>query len=522
MQTVGKAETATIKNLKVSSKIEYIMKKNLSFVFNVTTLLIGCNNALSQDVLITPTISNGCGYSLINPTHNLNNPINTNTYRSPPSSAIQYVFNIKIHFIANNVPVIEQENKAIDIVASLNLAFNQANIFFKFKGFDNISDSSFLTINGLNINSLYPEDTENIEIFIPNVVLSSTTFGATQAWVSNINNQVSRKIILIRKDRIPTVNLTNQTNSSQNEYTLVHEMGHYLGLYHTHQLWSYHVPTNTYNPVNDFSCALEENLDNSQWNYLGDLIQDTNPDRTDKYWSIFQNNEIIYVPKNNPDCSVNINGYHNDATCNTSINFSQFNPPISNIMSYYRTCRTSFTPNQYTYMRNYINLHLSNDNGTNGFLMNKMNTIESLYQPMTGGYNTQGISNLNYINPQTPVFQKGFDYKFVGCDFQLPKVMSSYTVNQTPIGHPYYQAIKIMQIDPNNAINCYIPPQSAYISGEIISFDSVLYNGNTTIQTLDSEEIINTNLINNLPTGHHIIKKNLNDGQTINQNIIKQ
>ena len=469
----------------------------------------------AQEIIVNPILNEQCASRAIESKYNLSNPLNNLTYRTASTTNTQYVFNVKVHYINNNVVPSEQENKALDIIASLNLAFNQANIFFKFNGFDNLLDPSYLTIDHLNINTLYPTDTNNIEIYVPNVVLGPNTNGWCSIWRDS-NDQITKSIIIIRKDRIPVVNTIIQTNVSQSEYTLVHEMGHYFGLYHTQQLWKLK-PAGGYSPVNDLQCGLEENLDNSQWSYLGDLIQDTSPDRTDKYWSTAIGNPVV-LPYNS-NCSVNIAGYHNSTECNSSINLSLFNPPLNNIMSYHRGCRNVFTPNQYAYMRNYINLQSSNDDGTNGFLINKFNTIASLYQPYSGGYYS-GIYNSNIPTPSIPKFQKGFDYKFIGCDVQPTKTLQTYTVNQIPIGHPYFQSIKIMQIDPNITKNCNIPYMSAYTGGQIISFDNILYNGNFTIENLNSTEIVNPNLKNELPNGHHIIKKNLNDGQTINENVI--
>lgn len=489
------------------------MKGNKLNLILLIVLLMNIKTNFAQQVAVISVLNEQCGTPPMQPLTNFSSSQNTALNRTTPSPSIQYVFNVKIHYINNNVLPSEQEEKALDMVASLNLAFNQANIFFKFKGYDNIPDSTYLTITDVNRLTLYPADTENIEIYVPDVVISQTTYGAAFLWSSTLNNQITRSMIAIRRDRIPVVSTTSQTNFSQSEYTLVHEVGHYLGLYHTHQLWNTRIGSGVYTPSSsDNNCSLEENLDNSQWSFLGDLIQDTNPDRTNKYWIP----ELQY----NSNCTVNTVGYH-ASTCGTSINLSLFNPPMNNVMSYYRTCRSNFSPNQYAYMRNFINLQLSNDGGTNGFLINKSNTIENLYLPFAGGY-PGGIYNPSIPNPETPRFQKGFDYKFIGCDFQLPKVKQSYSVNQIPTGHPYYQAIKIMQIDPNSTRNCNIPPESAFTGGQIISFDTPPYNGISSTQILNNIQIIDPNLKNNLPTGQHIIKTNLNDGQTFDENIIKQ
>ncbi|MBQ0740413.1 hypothetical protein J9332_39660, partial [Aquimarina celericrescens] len=65
------------------------------------------------------------------------------------------------------------------------------------------------------------------------------------------------KFIVIRKDQIPVLNSSAPSNIDFKYYTLAHEMGHYLGLYHTHTQWK--MVGGQLEEANDAECGLEEN-----------------------------------------------------------------------------------------------------------------------------------------------------------------------------------------------------------------------------------------------------------------------
>lgn len=430
------------------------------------------------------------------------------------TSNTQYVLNVKVHFISNNVPVADQQNKALDIVGSLNVNYNQANIFFKYKGYDNISNPALLDFNAANINPLFTLSTPDaIHIFISDTFngQSPTSQGTNGICITRMANfgggfNIYDKFIVIRKDQIPVLNSSNPSSIDFKYYTLAHEMGHYLGLYHTHTQWK--MVGGQLAEANDAECALEENYDGSQWSTLGDRIQDTNPDRSiRKYMS----GSAMY----NSNCTIRPQGWQANATCSTSVNFSLFNPSINNIMAYYNTCRTGFTQGQYTYMRNFI----TDESVPNRFLNTKMNTVDALYLAFDGGYAGGHQGTPPPSSP--PRFQKGFDYEFVGCGQTTPTVMQSYGIHQIPTGHPYLTSIKITQVSTTDTQNCNYPMPSSFNGGEVITFDAMLYGGDYEVKKLNSQEIQNENLINTLPNGHHIIKKYLNDGQVLESNIIK-
>ena len=80
----------------------------------------------------------------------------------------------------------------------------------------------------------------------------------------------------------------------------------------------------------------------------------------------------------------------------------------------------------------------------------KQNTIESLYEPVSGGYEN-GVYSPNTI---PLIFQKGFDYQFVDCDNHTV-IRESYAKNETPKHHPVNTAIKILQVS-SKALKCNI------------------------------------------------------------------
>lgn len=263
------------------------MKNQFTILILATTMLINFNFVNAQEErLILSTSYGECGTSAEGPVFRFNSAeLNSSKFAI---NLTHYVFNIKIHYIANNVPVNEQELKALDLVGALNFYYNQANIYFKYSGFDNISDVSYLDINNTNISALYPVNNNQIDVFVCNTINSpSTTAGVTYTWTAG--NTITKKVIALKKDFMPSFSALNPTLSDLKNFTSIHEVGHYLGLYHTHQQWKYVsgvlVPEIDGSSTN-IVCGIEENLDNSQSLTLGDLIPDTNPDRIQyKYWT---------------------------------------------------------------------------------------------------------------------------------------------------------------------------------------------------------------------------------------------
>lgn len=448
---------------------------------------------------------------------------------------IQYVFNVKTHFVTNLIPIADQELKALDIVASLNYSFNPGNIFFKYTGYDVIDNpgSIYSTINDSNIFqfAMANNTNENIDIFIIDQLGNGSYIGQSYStFTNNGSGQMEKKIIFVTKETIPNFSTTQPTPADLSNYSIAHEVGHYLGLVHTHQLWRY-VSGYGVLPVSDSYTGcdiIEESLDGSQSNLYGDLIQDTNPDRERKrYWG---NNNNYF---NN--CTINTGNYvGNIYGCGNSINFSLFNPPMSNIMSYYHGCSNSLTNGQFEYMRAYVTNHSVNGD----FLQNELNTVESLYKPfdenqvignvisVTDDVIGDGMANVcRSIDGIRYHFQKGFTYTFL--NIYNGSIITTNTIAETPsITTSFVQGININQISTSNVLNfgpvclrgfhCELEP---YIGGKIIS-TNLLGSNILTTQVLDSQQVVNPNLEQELPIQtYNIITKETSSG-AVNQKTI--
>ncbi len=337
------------------------MKKIYLLFFLTSTYL---NSQVTE--LIPVNTSEYCSYSLEKPLTR-NERSQTRLSNNPN----RYVFNVFIHFINNVIPPEEQEIKALDMVATLNMRFNNHSIFFNYNGYENIADASYNQLSSGNINQLSNtySTSNNIDIFVCESFDNPNTLGSTWTWHYVNSGEIAKKLIAIRATSLPeTLNDHLPNNNELSLQTLNHEMGHYFGLYHTHQRWKYD-SNNHLIPVSDgySGCdAIEEPLDNSQWSTLGDLIQDTSPDR------ILSRYNLVY---NTSNCSVIWDNYQDD-NCNNHIDSTNFHPPLDNIMSYYHYCRNDFSSGQENYMLAYIYNHI---NG--GFLTNELTDFSSLYVP---------------------------------------------------------------------------------------------------------------------------------------------
>lgn len=328
---------------------------------------------------------------------------------------IKYVFNVKVHYIANNVPVAEQETKALDMVGVLNLNFNPAEIYFKYSGFDNINNTSYLNIDLTTFQSFYTANTSFIDIYVTDMVENNPLVWGTTFAVST-NFGMKRKAIAIRKDKIPNYANIAPNNLELGSNTLAHEVGHYLGLEHTHQRWE--IIPNATNPsaplyiaradgdVNSNCVIKDENLNNSEATIKGDFIADTAPDRPWQKYKVSDSNLITQY--NSANCVIAQSNWQlgpMEGCAANTINFNPsngavFNPPINNIMAYYQLCSQSFTQGQYDRMRAFINTNL---NTTNQFLIVKQNTVASLYQPFYKSPGTQPNSPTTaYMRTITP------------------------------------------------------------------------------------------------------------------------
>ncbi|WP_435262737.1 hypothetical protein [Tenacibaculum sp. nBUS_03] len=386
------------------------------------------------------------------------------------------VFNVFFHVVNENngnrsVPI--SENDLLDAVANLNKTFNQFKIFFKYNGYDQINSTwrSVLYIGG---NRTFNQ-----------LVEYSKSIGKYQK--NSFNIYIVSTIRYSKYDTRKIAGLSNKPGLNSvidDEYlltsTLPHEIGHNFSLEHTYRNW------------NHSNCNLVTQNDH---------VDDTLPSIA------YVNSEI------DSDCSTYI-GSENKNKC--GIDFTQV--PASNFMSSnVLPCRSlenaTFTAGQGKRMM------LAIQNKWNIIYKKAENSIESLYEPYQGTY-VQGIyQDPNNVSIKEMKFQKGFDYQFVDCK-KTNFIKKSYSIHEIPKGHPYFTAIKILQISNSEAYNCNIPRPSTYNGGTIVSFGNVIDN-NYIIKKLDSKEIQNPKLIETLPFGYHIINKEFKNGEVHQKAIYK-
>lgn len=209
---------------------------------------------------------------------------------------------IKAHIIRTSSGygglTVNQLNDAIDIVN--NYYINAGLIFFLCDGINYIDDSSLFDFNVSDETSLLASNNidNTINIYFANSVTSSS--GSSLCGYAYFPGGPE---IIIMKNSCTT-----------NGSTLSHEIGHFFGIYHTHQGYG--------------STQTAELVDGSNCSVAGDFICDTPADPR------LGNSNV------STDCTYT--GFDRDA------NFEPFTPNTKNIMSYSRkSCRTEFSTQQY-------------------------------------------------------------------------------------------------------------------------------------------------------------------------------
>lgn len=455
------------------------------------------------------------------------------------------------------------EQKALEAIQTLNIGFNPYQIYFKYKGFS--SFNSPVDVEWVKKNTAedcedcadYPFETDptspNYCTDNPNIYnIDPDGFGILDKCQINafknyyyttayydpnvINIYVPRSLQNIGGYGNPFI----VSSYNLNRNTLIHEMGHRLGLsIHTHKGW--YSPDNVWNcehvtrdntipcdPVNGNS-----NVPCYNANDRGDKITDTAamPDFRYEYCKLnglpssdcVGNGPHPFAYYDTDECEYTGNQGNNNRTDCQGTPY-QINPTQSqNYMSYApSSCMSNFTNEQVFKMRNYINTNLQI----------KQDSIAALYEPYKGEYYYSGP----YIPSQhTPYFQPGFNYRFVECDCACPqpieygnlnftynsgnaiKTVSKYENDFSKIWHPNHTAIEIdFGILPNplqTIQRCYDNTNKASSGGSITLFNDGVFNANVTITPQDSTQINNPNLINQLAPGlYNITKQYIDEG----------
>ncbi len=437
------------------------------------------------------------------------------------------VFNISFWGVnredgSSDHPLIEEY--ALQAVQALNIEFNQYNIFFKYYDIGHLNSDDYYEIGSsfefydlieyAKINGKYYYNSFNVYLFVP------TAFAG--------------------------IGMYKQTTSGYNQYFhnnlagFIHEIGHNLGLKHTFD--SYDIDYNS-PPVNRcFDCEqVTRNPADPHYNAdcAGDAVPDTAavPNFREEYcWenslnpAVCDNVAYQYYYLNLEDCT-----YENPSAVDCDEDTRQvFEIDVRNYMAYtIKECRDSFTIGQGNRMRQTIVEDIF------GQFEDAQTTLASLYEPYRGEYYVSGPEP-SPANP--PLFQPGFEYRFLPCECDCPEpteyhntnfsysssawsVIDKATSNYGSITHPNHTAILI-----NHPHSDFVPqPRRCYDNwnrspkeGSVTKFNDGVFNTNVTITAKDSLEINDIYLIQNLPQGLYKIEKNYNDGSVLESIIQKE
>lgn len=224
-----------------------------------------------------------------------------------PSSS--YVLKIFVHVIQSNSGAGLSINAANDVLNTLNNGYKNTGIQFCLLGSEIIkNDAYFVELDYWDESALFNKNTHSdaIDIYV---------LGETTKWVTSSNQNIAG-----RANGIPSTALIIKPQY-HTVTTMSHEMGHCLGLYHTHH--------GTVNEGGGNNCP--EYVDGSNSTTCGDFISDTPAD-----------------PDHWLDCAYIGTGRdgHGDV----------YTPDPTIIMSYAGTnCRTRFTSLQIQRMKDFIN-----------------------------------------------------------------------------------------------------------------------------------------------------------------------
>ena len=251
-----------------------------------------------------------------------------NKSASKISSSFIYTMNIYVHIVRSSNGQGLSNNVLSTIISSLNSSFQGTNINFILSGSEFINNDYYYTNMTGKESQLFSVNPHCAAIDIY-VLGQSTTWGAA-GYAQNI----------------PSTALIVHGNY-YNTSSLPHEMGHCLGLYHTH-----HGTVNE--GGGDFNqCA--ELVNGSNATTCGDYISDTPADPSQ--WS---SNSCNYI------------GTGVDANGNT------YNPDALNLMSYaYKPCRNTFSSLQANRMKDFIDISPILQNALKKYISGSTNLCSS-------------------------------------------------------------------------------------------------------------------------------------------------
>lgn len=281
-----------------------------------TLILLGC-------LLLAPISTNAqnlCGTTI---PQNYEDKVtallaNSNGFRSAATTRLDRKLSITAWLInqPGGLPpndLIPDIDAAID---SLNMVFEPIGLEFEICEYTTIPNYNFNTFNQASFEEemlavYYQPNT--INMYFPDEILPAT--GGMVAGLAYMPGDGAPDAIYIA-----TPDTDNDGIGETSYKTIAHEMGHYFGLFHTHET--------------DFGDELAGIMPSENCEEAGDLICDTEADPYE--------DDIPF----------------DEETCNLTVNLTDANgewyvPPTNNLMSYYpESCRCIFTADQYNWMAN--------------------------------------------------------------------------------------------------------------------------------------------------------------------------
>ncbi len=460
------------------------------------------NAQLNNEICATanPTVSDPAGvYSKSNDANYLNSLIGE-----------PIVFNIFFWGIKHPDGNDYNPNRANDVltaVANLNIVYNQFNIFFKYKGYEEIQSPAL------------PNDPNGYY-----VMEGPGQFGALTAWATANGHKKADSFNVYAYGWgegfggiSPGYSVTTLGISSGNliRSAMTHEIAHNFNLKHTR----------SYVGVNGEQVTRDPNNGHYNADTKGDEVIDTQANigfRGDGSYPFITSN-----------CE-----YLNDGSQVDYYGFAYYagEVDVKNVVSDAYICGDA-TP--LVSIGQGIRIREAIIADVNGQFAPRKTTISSLYEPYAGEYYTPNGTN---VNPKA-LFQPGFDYRFYECDcscnvpsdysdtsFTLTqniiKSVSKFETNYSTIFHPNHTAIGIKFVAQTPAWQiprrCYDNTQRPGIAGSVMKFNDGIFNSNVTVTPKDSTSINDPNLILDLEPGLYKIQTQYEEGNTEDNVIYKQ
>ncbi|MDN3722999.1 hypothetical protein QRD02_01275 [Aequorivita sp. SDUM287046] len=403
----------------------------------------------------------------------------------------------------------DQAHNVLTAVANTNILYNQFNIYFKYRGFEKIQspalpndpDGHFVLENIIQFNGLtswaeangYKKaDAFNVYVF------GWGAFGGISPGYNVTTSGVSAAGLTLS--------------------TMTHEIGHNLNLIHTRSARGIGGERVT-RDIND----PDYNADTH-----GDRVIDTaaNPG--------YRASNGTY-----PFITVNCT-YENDGT-QRDYDGDEYIPShedVINVLSDAYICMDGYSP---LTIGQGIRAREALEDDILGNFAPTLTSIESLYEPYAGEYFVSSSPGTPVL--YKPLFQPGFDYRFVECSCDCPEpadyndisfsytnnsllTISKYEPNYSIITHPNHSAIyidlDICDTYGQNTRRCYDNYNRRPNGGSVTLFNDGVLNANVTITPKDSIGINNPNLIDELDAGLYKIEFNYEEGATQQTIIFKQ